>query len=206
MKKLLAIAVGLVLVLLALPVSLPVQAQAPPVTIDFEDLSEGQFVGTHYPGLDFSPEWRAADCTSGPYNCGAFPPHSWPTVLWTGGGSDTGRIDFLHFAVSQVGAWLCAGDGTVYLEAYDAVNNLVASGSVSSGTGYNAYLSVTDPQCRIRYVVIHDGANVWTLDDFEYTQCRPPSIPTLSLWGTAGMTVVLAGFMAWRLRRTAASL
>jgi hypothetical protein len=36
----------------------------------------------------------------------------------------------------------------------------------------------------------------------------PPArqVPALSLWGTVGMTIVLAGFMVWRLRRRTASL
>ncbi len=76
------------LVVLSLAVVLPfstIEAQAAgPIKIDFNDLTEQQFVGTHYPGLTFSPEWRAADHTTGQYNTAGYPPHSWPIQIWTG--------------------------------------------------------------------------------------------------------------------------
>jgi hypothetical protein len=157
MKKLLAVSLTLCLVLLALAVSLPVQAATPGhVTIDFNDLSNAQPVGAHYAGLRFSPEWNGADCTSGWYDCGGWPPKSPPIFAWTVT-SSAGRIDFLDAPVSQVGAWFCTSTHTVRLEAYDAADNLLTSDYVSSGYGQTAYLSVSDPECRIQYVIIHDG-------------------------------------------------
>lgn len=143
------------------------------IKIDFNDLTEKQFVGTHYPGLTFSPEWRAADHTTGAYNTEGYPPHSWPIQIWTGTyghpepWSDTGRIDF-DSAVSQFGGWFCADYGTVYLEAYDSGDTLLASNSLGPNYGSSSYLSVSDPQGRIKYVIIHDTSNYWSVDDIEY--------------------------------------
>ncbi len=207
-KKLVAVSLSLGLIVVALAMSLPVQAASPQhVVIDFSDLSDKQLVGTHYAGLQFSQEWRGADCTAGWYDCLGWPPHSPPKFAWTWG-SSSGRIDFLDAPVSQVGAWFCTSSHTVYLEAYDAADNLLTSGFVSSGFGYNAYLSVTDPQCRIRYVVIHDMGSGWWLDDFDYTLCasRPPPIPSVSQWGAIGMGTVMAGMLVWKMRRRTASL
>lgn len=166
--------------LIALSVAgvLPSQATkvqgAEPVKIDFNDLTEQQFVGTHYTGLTFSPEWRAADHTTGGYNTAGYPPHSWPVQIWTGTyghpepWSNTGRIDFAS-PVSQFGGWFCADYGTVYLEAYDAGGTLVASNSLGPNYGSSSYLSVSDSQGRIKYVIIHDTSNYWSVDDLEYT-------------------------------------
>lgn len=207
MKKLWTVSLTLCLVLLALAVSLPVQAAAPEhVTIDFNDLSSGQQVGTHYAGLRFSPEWRTVDCT--PIDCVGWPPKSPPIFAWTVT-SKSGRIDFPDAPVSQVGAWFCTGSWTVFLEAYDSADNLLTSDYVSSGYGQTAYLSVSDPECRIRYVIIHDGGLGWTLDDFDYTLCDSPSptvpgvpgVPSVSQWGAIGMGIALAGMLVWKLRR-----
>jgi hypothetical protein len=150
MRKLLAVSLTLCLALLALAVSLPVQAAPQHVTIDFNDLSTGQQVGTHYAGLRFSPEWWSMDCASN--DCDGWPPKSLPIFAWTTT-SSAGRIDFLDAPVSQVGAWFCTSTHTVRLEAYEAADNLLTSDYVSSGYPQNAYLSVSDPECRIRYVI-----------------------------------------------------
>jgi GH25 family lysozyme M1 (1,4-beta-N-acetylmuramidase) len=176
--KVLRITIISLLVALSLAVVLPIsatEAQASgPITIDFNDLADQQFVGTHYPGLTFSPEWRAADHMTGKYNTAGYPPHSWPIQIWTGAygepepWSNTGRIDF-DFEVSQVGGWFCADYGTVYLEAYDAGGALVASNSLGPNYGSNSYLSVSDSQGGIKYVIIHDASNYWSVDNLEYT-------------------------------------
>jgi hypothetical protein len=214
MKKLSAVSLTLCLFLLALAVSLPVQAATPEhVTIDFNDLSNAQFIGTHYAGLQFSSEWRGADCRSGWYDCDGWPAHSPPIKAWTAT-SNTGRIDFLDAPVSQVGAWFGTSSHTISLEAYDAADNLLTSGHVSSGYGQNAYLSVSDPECRIRYVIIHDTGLGWTLDDFDYTLCASPSpavptvpsVPSISQYGAICLGIALVGMLVWKLRKRTASL
>jgi len=181
-----------------LPILSPVGAEAQaPIVIDFEDLSNLQPVGTHYPGLTFSPQWVGFNCTV--YSqCSEYPPHSSPIMAWAQG-SNSGRIDF-NVPVSQVGGWFATDGTTVYLEGYDYNNVLVDSGSVSSGIDNNAYLSISDPQCSIEYVIIHDAADYWAMDDFEYTPC-PGEVPTLSQWGMIGMAILLGAVLIWSVRR-----
>ncbi|MDI6891385.1 MAG: CehA/McbA family metallohydrolase [Actinomycetota bacterium] len=104
--------------------------------VTFEDLVEGQFVGTHYPGLIFSPEWRCADHATGWYNTAGYPPHSGTKQVWTGLDSNSGTIIFDE-PVKYVEAWFSAAYG-VMMEGYDSSGNLVASGSLGQVYGYSA--------------------------------------------------------------------
>jgi hypothetical protein len=54
----------------------------------------------------------------------------------------------------------------------------------------------TGPQCDAN---LSEGEMV-------FASQRAPNVPALSLWGTLGMTVAMAAFVAWRLRRRTASL
>jgi len=175
MKKALALStIALIIVsMFSLPI-LQVKAETTQKTINFDDLTDKQFVGTHYVGLTFSPEWRVADMRTGEYNTAGYPPHSWPMQVWTGTygqpapWGNSGKITF-DFPVSQVGGWFCADTGTVYVEAYDSSGTLITSGTVGPNYGSNTYLSVSDASGRIKYVVIHDESNYWSMDDFTYT-------------------------------------
>jgi 3D (Asp-Asp-Asp) domain-containing protein len=55
------------------------------------------------------------------------------------------------------------------LDAYDAGGALLASNSLGPNYGSSSYLSVSDAQGRIKYVIIHDTSNYWSVDDLEYT-------------------------------------
>ena len=58
------------------------------------------------------------------------------------------------------------------MEAYDSNGNLVASGSLGQVSGYRARIRLTVPPSTgpISYVVVHDSANYWDMDDFAYGQ------------------------------------
>ena len=199
MKKLLAVSIVLCSILLMLPILSPVGAEAQaPIVIDFDDLTDGQPVGTHYPGLTFSPEWLGIDCNVY-HQCSEYPPHSSPMMIYSPG-YYAPRIDF-DFPISQVGGWFATDGTTVYLEGYDYSDTLVASGSVSSGWNNNAYLSISDPQCSIKYVIIYDAVSYWAMDDFEYTPCPQRGVPTLSQWGMIGMAILLGAVLIWSVRR-----
>jgi hypothetical protein len=98
-------------------------------TIDFEDLTHREYVGTHYPGLTFSSN---VQCLKKPdYDWIGYPPHSGDCVI---ADTTTGiiRIDF-DFIVNKVGGWFCTDDTTVELKAYDESGTLLDSTTVQSG-------------------------------------------------------------------------
>jgi hypothetical protein len=167
MKKILAIVLALALALTLSGVALAVST-----VIDFDDLTEGQFVGTHYSGLTFSPEWRAAEYDNG-YNWFGYPYTTYPCVVWTGTAGfpapygNSGTITF-DSSASSFGAYFCADYGTVYVEAYDASDTLLDSAVVPSNYGSADYASVSDSLGRIKYVLIHDTSNFWTMDSMDY--------------------------------------
>ena len=131
--------------------------------IDFEDLTHGQSLDAHYPGLIFS---SGTYCYKGSnYNIGNYPPHSGSAIIANvGAGQITVEFDT---PVSMVGAWFCTDSTTVYLNAYDSMGNLLASSNVFSGFGYTKFAMVE--ASGIDYVVFKDTANRWGLDDLMYS-------------------------------------
>ncbi|MHA2374634.1 MAG: DUF7507 domain-containing protein [Candidatus Thorarchaeota archaeon] len=136
--------------------------------IMFEDLSHWEEVLDHYTGVTFS---AGTYCLVYPnYNYAGYPTHSGTHILDS---ADTGttRIDF-DFTVSMVGAWFVTGGITVYLDAYDALDNLVDSTTVSTAYGTNEYAELSGS--GIKYVIFHNGADHWGLDDLTYVPETAP--------------------------------
>lgn len=136
-------------------------------TLTFEDLAEEQYVGTHYPGLVFSPSWRCADHATGWYNTADYPPHSGTKVVWTGTATNRGTIVFDN-PVSFVKAWFSAGYG-VAMEGYNSAGKLVVSGSLGQVLGESAPIEL-GPTSKpvIKEVRVHDATNYWCMDDLSY--------------------------------------
>ena len=130
--------------------------------ITFEDLYHRQNVGSHYPGVTFS---TGAECWKAPdYNYVQYPAHSGSCIIadiYTG----EIRIDF-DTPVSMVGAWFVTDSTTVYLYAYDSLGNLLDYTSVFSGYYNNKFAKVQ--ASGIAYVIFHDTAAYWGLDDLIF--------------------------------------
>lgn len=145
----------------------------PEATIDFEGVPDqflyeigNQNLGDYYPGLFFSPDVTLLDIVRDGYNNSGYPPHSGTAVAF----SYTNPYGDITFAnpVRVVGAWFSAAT-TLYLEAYDASDNLIASSSMPSNYGSNSYMSVSVDSASIKRVRIHDTGNFWTMDDLYYS-------------------------------------
>lgn len=146
-------------------------------TIDFENLPQGEIVGTHYPGVSFSDPARI-DTFTGYFP--DYPPHS--------GGKYLDPFNYIPCTVSftepvsRVGFWHTSAY-TPYIEAYGSDGKLIkkVEGTVNLGT--SNYLEVTGQ--HIAYVVIYCGI----VDDFQYetedTQSTPdtsiPEFPNIAL-------------------------
>ena len=150
-------------------ITVTVNNVAPSVDVDtgalitFEDLIHGQSVGSHYPGVTFS---SGTTCFEGDnYNIGGYPPHSGTAII---ANTVTGliRIDF-DTPVNMVGAWFATDSTTVYMYGYDSMGNLLVSNSVYSGYTYNKFAMIQ--ATGISYVIFHDTAAYWGLDDLMYT-------------------------------------
>lgn len=147
----------------------PIWVKTTKTVIDFEDLVEGQFVGTHYPGLIFSSEWRCGDTATGKYNDSAYPPHSPTKALWTGLTHNAGTIWF-DTPVRFVEGWFSALHG-VFIDAYDTNGNLLKWGYTQAyGSSAPIQISVPLSSNPIKYVVVHDSADYWIMDDFAYSE------------------------------------
>jgi PKD repeat protein len=129
-------------------------------TITFEELVHNQNVGSFYSGITFT----GATCVESPYYTGYlfYPPHSGSKIIYTT--SPSMRIDF-EFTVAKVGGWFSSAS-TVYIEAYDVWDNLIGSTSFIPGLYTNTYADVRAD--GIKYVIIQDAGNYWSLDDLSY--------------------------------------
>ena len=76
----------------------------------------------------------------------------------------------------MVGAWFVTDGVTVTLEAYDALNNLLDSTTVSSGFYNIEYAELR--ASGIKYVIFHDAGDYWGLDDLTYV---PETAPWLQV-------------------------
>jgi len=174
------------------------------VTIDFEDLHDKDVVGTHYPGLTFSGnDVVCANRAENPlgYNWAGWPPHSGDGIIWDSVWPNPGsiRIDF-DFCVTMVGAWFMTDGVTVYLYAYDALDTLLASTSVYSGSGTGKYAELQAN--NIKYVIFQDAQNKWIMDDLSYEQC-PTEAPLFSDVLAILPLGIVAGTVVIRRRRKA---
>lgn len=180
-KKIMLLTVFITLLVTVLP------ASAGTVTVcDFEGFNNGDLISafaTHYPGVTFSGGSDIGTATI--YNSPGYPPHS-------GIGVVAFHFDQNNFdnptqlkatftqSTSRVGLWYTSY-GPVYLEAYDATNNLITSTTGQSNYGTNSYLEVTGS--NIAYVIFHDHTNYMTIDDFtfETIDTNIPEFPSIAV-------------------------
>lgn len=132
------------------------------VTIDFEDLDNYDYIGTHYPGVTFSPEARILS-KGGNLNYYYYPPHSGLNVFYNRDNANT-RIKFDHY-VSRVCVWYTSPyEGNI--DAYDGEGTLIASTHGGPNLQSTDYLEVRGS--NIAYVIVHDRGNFIAYDDLEY--------------------------------------
>lgn len=124
-------------------------------TINFEDLEQGVYVRTSYPGLSFSESAWISTYPEYP----AFPAHS-----------GNKKVDFymgnpctITFSkpVSKVGLWYTS-DGPTSIEAYDSAGKFINRVDGDSNLWTTTHLEVTGQ--HIASVFIRSG----TIDDLEY--------------------------------------
>ena len=173
------------------------------VTIDFEGYSQGTYITNQYnaEGVDFA---NAIILSAGQYNDSGYPPHSGANVVYSGA-SNSIEADAVGASWSHVSLWYTANtsDG-LFIDAYDASNNLIDEVHGGQNYGTNSMLSLFAP--NISHVIVHDSGNFFTMDDFTFTpsQAPTPSVPepsTLICFG--GMS--LLGLAISRRRRRVAS-
>ena len=186
-----------ILILLAYPVP----SIANPIGIDFNTLTDSEFISTQYSGVTFS---NAIALTAGiSLDEFEFPPESGSTVA-----SDYGAPMQINFAqsVNDVGGYFTYAE-PLTLDAYSARNVLL--GSVSSpfsnnealsgvaGSSPNEFLNL--PFNNISYVTFAGDpfGGSFTLDDLTYTpgSSGPSPVPepgTLSLILLGGIGAILA--------------
>lgn len=102
---------------------------------DFEGIPEtylywggGQNLGSYYPDLFFGPDVTVMDRVRYGYNDTEYPPHSGDAIIWADYSFDQIRVDFVDLPSNYVEAWYTSTE-TVYMEAYDAYDNLVDNAS-----------------------------------------------------------------------------
>ncbi|MBD3232624.1 MAG: T9SS type A sorting domain-containing protein [candidate division Zixibacteria bacterium] len=139
--------------------------------IDFEEVPEqywyfggGQNLGGFYPGLNFGSSVTILENQVYGYNDTGYPPHSGHQVAFTAD-VPTIRVDF-DALVNHVGVWYTVGSGTLYLEGYNSGGGLVDNTSGGENYGTNDYIEVNG--ANIAYALIHNSADFYTIDDFEY--------------------------------------
>jgi len=188
MKKLL---MTICLVAAFLIISSPAMAL---VTVDFEGIPENylyfggnQNLGAYYAGLNFGPDATILDQFRHGYNWVLFPSHSGDAVL-TSVSVPSIRVDFLGSTTNYVEAWYTSLS-TLYLEAYDAGDNLLANTSGSSNNETNSLISLSWGPGNIAYIIFHDNSSQFTLDDFAYEANVIPA-PGAILLGSIGISLV----------------
>ncbi len=177
-------------VLLALIGIWPAVAKAAPITVDFEGLTDSEFLTTELPGLTFE---GAVVLTAGiSLNEIDFPPHSGSQVVTNDGG-----LLGIGFAtpVAQVGGYFTY-ISPVMLTAFDKDNVPLASttSSRSSNLGTpNEWIAIALTESDISRVVItgDDAGSSFTLDDLTYdaeaAAVPEPATGVLLLIGAAAL-------------------
>lgn len=159
-----------------------------------------EWIQSDVPGVTFASDWFYADINSGGWNFQNNLGDSYGTGYYFiegyvgahGPTSGEARIDF----VNQDASYFTTGYSsyyTFYVDAYDAVGNLITSSSGAAntanwgGTGVG-YITVTSASNNIAYVVLHDMGYHWVADNMsgDASGVYSPSIPeptTMTLLG-----------------------
>jgi hypothetical protein len=177
---------------------LPAQLFASPITIDFENLNDGNIIATQYAGLTFS---NAIALTAGvSVNEFELPPHSGSNVASDNGGPM--RIDFAQ-PVSDVGGYFTYGV-PLSLKAFDSNGTVLGSASslFSSNFALSGDLGSSSNELLqlafggISYVTFagDPAGGSFALDDLTYSPDGGPApVPepgTLLLMATGGLALV----------------
>lgn len=181
MKKLLVI-------MALLAIAVPASALT---TLNFEGLPTtynyggGQYIGNYYPGVTLGPD--AIILTAGiDLNSYGYPPHSGNSVFRP---YASGYVDFtFDCTVSYFEGWFSYGGGSqLYMEGYDAADNLIASTSMGDNYTTNSLMSIS--AAGMKRVRIHDSTEYWTGDDIAY-ECGDQVIPepTSLILGALGLS------------------
>jgi hypothetical protein len=138
-------------------------------TIDFEGMPQTywyfggqQNFGNYWGGAFFGPQSTILEKTVFGYNSSGYPPHSGDAVLFS--------ISIPHIKlefdspVDYVSLWYTSYSN-FYLDAYDLANILIDQAIGGSNYGTNSFLEVDSLSKNIKYVIMHDSGNYFTVDD-----------------------------------------
>ena len=135
---------------------------------DETNLSALSISGIHFTTTN-GYTWLTSDTTTGNYN-GKYPDGDYmlqgTSAIWLGVDQGSGRIDLTTGPASYFSV-LTSNNTTVYLDAYDANNHLLASAGPAAAnidTGHMTELKITRATADIKYVIIHDTGNYWIAD------------------------------------------
>jgi hypothetical protein len=130
-------------------------------TIGFEGLNQGDPVGNYYSGVTFT---NGSVLVSPGYNYEDYPPHAGIAVMQVDS-NDGIRVDFT-VPTNDVSFYYSSTSDYIYLDAYDSSGALITSYESLPGQAQNEFLQFTSP--GISYVIIHDGGDFFTIDDFSF--------------------------------------
>ena len=145
--------------------------------LDFEGIPDtywymagAQNLGDYYAGVTFSTDAVILESTVYGYNDYGYPPHSGDAVLRPYS-SGIIRADF-GIATNHVEFWYSSYSG-ITMEAYDASDSYIAGLIAPSNydgvnPGSSNFLGLTVGPTEIAYVLIHDGTDYFTIDDFGW--------------------------------------
>ena len=154
--------------------------------IDFEDGTDWADMSNHYPGLLFTSApntywmwvdirvydhgaaghwyWTARSLTE-PYNYGDWVMNGFIAAYTYG---QWGRIDFTDRPVNYFSVLVCTYSG-VQVDAYDSDGLFLATSGWASGNLYDyTFTRLTIEAEGIAYVIMHDSAQLWWIDDIVF--------------------------------------
>jgi hypothetical protein len=136
---------------------------------DGTNLSSGTISGVQFTTTN-GYTWFVSDISTNNYN-GKYPQGSYMCHgthnAWLGPSQGSGRIDFPKGPASYF-SLLVSNLTPVFLEGYDASDNLLATAGPSSAnvdTGHMSELKITRATKDMAYVIVHDEGNFFIIDD-----------------------------------------
>ncbi|MCP4632960.1 MAG: PEP-CTERM sorting domain-containing protein [candidate division Zixibacteria bacterium] len=150
--------------------------------VDFEGLPDDYYyhggntnLGSYYSGVTFGSDATILDRNIYGYNDSGYPPHSGDAVLGTIS-EPVIRVDF-DDATNHAEMWYTIYDTDIYLEAFDADDNMIAQAIGGDNYESNSFLEVNSAGFDIAYVEIHDSGDYFTIDDFGWEETTNDPIP-----------------------------
>lgn len=136
---------------------------------DGTNLSSGMISGVQFTTTD-GFTWLVGDWATGRYN-GKYPNGGYTSQgtrwAWLGVTQPRGRIDFPRGPASYFSLLTSNNLSPVFLEAYDANNNLLARAGpapTNYNTGHMTELRITRAVADIHHVIVHDEGNFFLID------------------------------------------